>query len=89
MLLTKWITHLLQLNPVDILVLVGLDFSALIDPADQSWLFRNLISLCFPDTTLSWLSASEGSCSSSQLDLVVLQYPGPLWISLYSVLAKE
>lgn len=78
MLLAKLVTHLLQLNPVDVLVLVVLDFSALSDTADQSLLFRNRISLCFPDTTLSWLSASEGSCPSSQLDLRVLQYPGPL-----------
>lgn len=44
-----------QLSPVDTCVRL-LDFSALIDDADPSLFFRNLISLHFPDTTFSQLS---------------------------------
>lgn len=64
-----------QLSPVDTCVLL-LDFSALIDDADPSLFFRNLISLHFPDTTFSVIF--EGSFSSSRRYLGVLQYLGPL-----------
>lgn len=40
---------LLQCNPM---VVVLLDFSALTDTADQFLVFRKLISLSFPDSTL-------------------------------------